>query len=270
MRVRHRRLQRFTSGLLLLPLFWCLFALFAFGPFDRETPAQIILTVTGAVWAAVVVLLAMRRLIGLETLGGLALAVAAMIGFYSIPLRGDLPPDLDALNRRISASHEDRYEYAREAFRVVVRSFTGPTREYLLQPQRIFLLKDAGYYWETRGYVPSHLLAQLYRKLLLASGRFDETEVVYRTGRCYNSPHGYVVIRHPRRSIYADIWAAQNIDAYRFGQLVEMPSCDALAKSGPQGEPYEAANTPAGAQAGLPTRGEIDAFSRATRTVVRP
>ena len=61
---------------------------------------------------------------------------------------------------------------------------------------------------------------------------------MYETGRCYNSPHGYVIIRHPDRLIYADLWAAQNIDDYQFGQLVEMPSCETLSLKGPEGEPY--------------------------------
>jgi hypothetical protein len=114
----------------------------------------------------------------------------------------------------------------------VAARFTGPTREYLLQPTRVFVHRSSTYFWETRGYVPSHLQAQLYRQLLLASGRFDADEVHYRTGRCTNSPHGYVVIAHPLQQLVADPWAAQAFDDYRFGQVASMPSCD-----GPVGTP---------------------------------
>jgi hypothetical protein len=117
--------------------------------------------------------------------------------------------------------------------------FTEPTREYMLQPLRVFVIKSPSYYWETGGYVPSRLQAQLYRHMLLASGRFEKSEVEYKMGRCFNSPHGYAVIHHPERLIYADLWAAAHFEEYRFGQLVEMPSCEGItAESDPEGEPF--------------------------------
>jgi hypothetical protein len=237
-RARPDRLQKMVIGLLLLPIFWCLFAFFAFVPFNRKTPAQRILAVTGSFFLALLVLLFRRGLIGLDSGIYTSLFLGLMSALYAIPLRGELPPEAVALNRKISTAQDDRYEYARELFHVIARRFISPTREYLLQPQKIFLIKSASFYWERGGYVPSHLQAQLYRRLLLASGRFSESEVVYETGRCYNSPHGYVVIRHPDRLIYADLWAAQNVDGYQFGQLVEMPSCETLSLKGPEGEPY--------------------------------
>jgi hypothetical protein len=226
-------------GLLLIPFFWCLFAFFAFVPFNRETPAQRILAVTGSAFLALLVLLYRLRLINLKSGIYSVLFFGLMNLLYTIPLRGDLPEEALALNRKINKANDDRYQYARRLFDVIASRFKSPTRQYLLEPHKIFLLKSASYYWRAQGdYVPSHLQAQLYRKLLLASGRFDEGEVSYETGRCYNSPHGYVVIGHPDRLIYADLWAAQNIEGYHFGQLVEMPSCETLTASGPKGEPY--------------------------------
>lgn len=230
--------QKMAIGPALVIVFWFLFAFFAFGPFDRETPAVLILSLAGAVFLVFVVLLRFRGLVDLETGLYAILFFGILVGLYAIPLRDDLHPDARALNRAVSARHDDRYEYARELFWNVVERFTGPTREYLLQPQKIFLLKSAEYYWEVRGYMPSHLQAQMYRHLLIDSGRFSADEVRYETGRCFNSPHGYVVILHPDREIHADLWAAANIDEYRFGQVVEMPSCDRLAAGEPEGEPF--------------------------------
>jgi len=232
------RLPKTLVGFLLIPLFWCLFAFFAFVPFNRKTSAQRILAVTGSAFLAILVLLHRWRLLGFESGIDSGFLFGLMVALYAIPLRGDLPPAALALNRKISDANKDRYEYARDLFHAIAGRFISPTREYLLEPQKIFLIKSASYYWKHRGYVPSHLQAQLYRRLLLASGRFSESEVVYETGRCYNSPHGYVIIRHPDRLIYADLWAAQNIDDYQFGQLVEMPSCETLSLKGPEGEPY--------------------------------
>jgi hypothetical protein len=241
--VRPGRLLRILTGFFLLPLFWCLFAFFAFVPFNRKTPAQRILSVTGTFFAGLLLLLWRRRLISFDSPIYAALFLGLMMALYRIPLRGNLPAEVLAVNREISEAHRDRYEYARELFHMLTRRFTSPTREYLLEPQKIFLIKSASYFWKSRGYVPSHLQAQLYRRLLLASGRFRESEVVYETGRCYNSPHGYVVIRHPDRAIYADLWAAENFDTYQFGQLVEMPSCESLSVKGPEGEPYQRASS---------------------------
>ena len=232
--------RKIAIGALLLPLFWCLFAFIAFVPFNRETSAKLILSVTGAIFIAIVVLLHRRGMIGLQSWIGVVLVLGLMIGLYMVPLRGNLPSDALELNRQISSAHIDRYEYARQLFYVISRRYTGPTRQYLLEPQKIFVIKSISYYWSAHGYVPSHLQAQLYRRLLLTSRRFNEHEVLYKTGHCFNSPHGYVVIRHPARPIFADLWAAENIKAYRFGQLVEMPSCETLSLKGPEGQPYEA------------------------------
>jgi hypothetical protein len=238
-KVETARWQKMLIGPALVLLFWFLFAFMAFVPFDRETPAALILAVAFGVFLAILGLLIWKRGVDLETGGYALLFILLLIGLYMIPLQDDLSRESVELNERISAQHEDRYEYARELMWEINDLFTGPTREYLLQPLRIFVIKSATYYWETQGYVPSHLQAQLYRHLLLASGRFTEEEVEYRTGRCFNSPHGYVAIRHPERTIYADLWAAENFDEYRFGQVVDMPSCDGLdADASPDEEPY--------------------------------
>jgi hypothetical protein len=225
-------------GSALLPLFWILFAFFAFVPFDRKTPAKRILAYTGASFVALLTLLHRRGLLDLQSSAYLAPSFGLMIALYSIPLGGEIPPEAAELNETISARAPDRYRYAHALFDHMSQLFTSPTREYLLQPHKIFLIKSFAYYWKHRGYVPSHVQAQMYRRLLLASNLFSEQEVVYETSRCFNSPHGYVMIRHPARPIYADLWAAQNFDEYKFGQLVEMPSCDTLSASGPQGEPF--------------------------------
>lgn len=235
---RTRRWQKVLIGAGVIALFWALFAFFAFVPFDRETSAKVILSITGAVFLAILVVLRTKGLIDLETGLYAVLFVAVLVGLYAIPLRDDLPAEARALNHEVSGRNPDRYEYARDLFWEIDRRYTGPTREYLLQPHKILLIKSSAYYWRIRGYVPSHLQAQLYRHLLLDSGRFAESEVLYQTGRCYNSPHGYVIIRHPQRPIYADLWASDHFDDYEFGQVVEMPSCDAISSEGPRGEPF--------------------------------
>jgi hypothetical protein len=236
------RWQKVAIGATLIALLWIILAAVAFIPFGRDSPALAIIATGLAVFAVIVALLAIRRRVDLETGAYSLLTIAALVGAYMIPLRSALPPAAEELNRELSAQHEDRYRYAHTLFWRIAESFTGPTREYLLQPLRIFAIKSPTYFWETRGYMPSHLQAQLYRTMLLASSRFEPDEVEYKTGRCFNSPHGYVVIHHPQRRVYADLWAAANFDGYRFGQVVDMPSCDGITEeAGPEGEPFDVA-----------------------------
>jgi len=216
---------------------WLLTALIAFVIFDRDTPGLWVVSVSLFIFIAVVIALVRARRLGWQEAGWAAATVAVMVGLYNIPLRDDLPEAALERVQALSAQHKDRYSFARELFWENARRFTGPTREYLLQPQRVFLLKSARYFWETEGYVPSHLQTQLYRHMLIASGRFQADELVLRTGRCFNSPHGFLEIKHPTREIFADLWAAQTFDDYRFGQVVDMPSCDGLtAQAEPEGE----------------------------------
>lgn len=236
---RTARRQKVLIGGGLIAFLWVLFAVIAFVVFDRETASLTIVATTLAIFVATVVLLAWKRVLDLETGAYSLLFLAVLVGLYMIPLGSRLPAEARELNTAISERHEDRYDYARELFWMIANRFTGPTREYMLQPLRIFVIKSPTYFWETGGYVPSHLQAQLYRHMLLASGRFDRSEARYEMGRCFNSPHGYVVIRHPQRLIYADLWAATHFDEYQFGQLVEMPSCKGItAESEPEGKPF--------------------------------
>ena len=225
-----RRPIKVLMGIGLIVWLWSLAAVIAFGPFDRDSAAFAVAGATLAVFILSVALLARQRQVDWETALYSLLAIAVLVGLYNVPLRNDLPADALALVERYSEQQSDRYEFARDLFWDISKRFTGPTREYLLQPQRIFLLKSSAYYWETQGYVPSHLLTQLYRHMLIASGRFEPDEVRFRTGRCFNSPHGFLEIAHPDRELLADLWAAQQFEDYEFGQVVDMPSCEGMAK----------------------------------------
>lgn len=235
-----RRSLKLAIGFALIGWLWLLMSFVAFVPFDRDSPALTIVSTTLVLFALSVTVLVRMRRVDWETAAYAALGLVLLVGLYSRPLRDDLPADAIAIVERHSEMHEDRYAFARELFWDTSGRFTGPTREYLLQPQRIFLFRSATYYWQTAGYVPSHLLAQLYRHMLVVSGRFQPEEVVYRTGRCFNSPHGYVEISHPDRELMADLWAAQQFDEYQFGQVVDMPSCDGItAEAEPTGDSLE-------------------------------
>jgi hypothetical protein len=229
--------RRILSGFGLVAGLWLLTAFVAFVVFDRDTPAAWVIGVSLLVFAILVAVLVWRGFVGWVDGAWAGVAVAVLVGLYSVPLRSDLPADALELIKEMDERNDDRHAFARELFYDVAGRFTGPTREYLLQPQRLFVHKSARYFWETRGYVPSNVQTQLYRHMLIASGRFEPDEVQRRTGRCFNSPHGYLEIAHPGKNIYADLWAAQAFEEYEFGQVVDMPSRDGLtAEAEPDGD----------------------------------
>src|SRR2546425_13377803 len=95
--------SKIAIGALLLPLFWCLFAFVAFVPFNRETSAKLILSVTGAIFIAIVVLLHRRGVIGLPSWIGVVLVLGLMIVVYMVSLRRHLPREALHLHRPINA-----------------------------------------------------------------------------------------------------------------------------------------------------------------------
>lgn len=225
------------GGIGLIVFLWALWAFIAFVPFDRDSHGLVIAGVTVAIFLVVVILLRRRKLVDWHTALYSILFIGFLVYLYTVPIRGELPPEAHELNQQLARQHPNRYTYAETTFYEIAQRYTGPTREYIRQPHRIFFIKEAGYYWNAKGeYVPSHIQAQLYRQLLIASNRFSSDEVEIRTGGCVNSPHGYVVIHHPDREIYADLWAAQNFEEYSFGQRVEMPGCGELEPQ-PTGKP---------------------------------
>lgn len=229
--------QQPIVGIGLIAWLWLLTAVLAFTLFDRDSPALAILATSLSVFAVSVGALLWRWRLGWLTGLYSLLTLVVLVALYSRPLLDDLPDEARAMIDQTSTGETDRYQFAEALFWAFTPLFTGPTREYLLQPQRIFLQRSSTYYWESQGYVPSHLLAQLYRHMLIESGRFDADEVEYKTGRCFNSPHGYVEIAHPEQELFADPWAAQRFDDYRFGQVVDMPSCDGITEDAePEGE----------------------------------
>ena len=138
----------------------------------------------------------------------------------------------------ISNKNDNKYDYAKELFYEIEKNWDSPIRQYLLEPHKIFFIRDFNYFWNVKGYVDSKIQAQIYQRLLIDSKRFDGNEVILKQKWCVNSPHGMIIIKHSEQDIYADFWAVDGFprpgipEEYNFGQYAVKP-CNKL-----EGEPY--------------------------------
>lgn len=196
--------------------------------FARDSSSVLVLAVFFPGVFATGFLLWRLRLAGRLTLlfYGLSFPVAA--GLFLIPINDDIPEDARALNERLAAQHEGRLDYARALFDLLVERWSAPLRQYLLEPHKVFLIKDFRYFWISEGgYVDSNAQAQMYARLLLASGRFLPDEVEVALLGCGLSPHAFVALTVGPAPVYADLWAADNIPEYEFGMYAAAP-CNEL------------------------------------------
>lgn len=168
------------------------------------------------------------RLIRPLTLVFFALSFPLAAGLFLIPINNNIPAEARALNERLAADHENRMDYAKALFDVLAERWSAPLRQYLLEPHKVFLIKDFAYFWVREGeYVDSSVQAQMYRRMLLASGRFTPDEVEVQLRGCGLSPHAFAALQIDGETVYADLWAAQNIPEYEFGMYTAAP-CNEL------------------------------------------
>lgn len=166
------------------------------------------------------------------------LTIVLLIIIYLIPINSNIPKEAIELNKKISDNNTNKYEYAKALFYDIEKRWRSPIRQYLLEPHKIFFIRDFNYFWNVKGYVDSSIQAQIYRKLLLNSDRFNKNEVLFKQKWCVNSPHGVVIIKTAERDIYADLWAVDGFprpgipEKYFFGQYTARP-CNKLT-----GEPF--------------------------------
>lgn len=219
----------FGKGIGLLILLWAINAFIAFVIFNRETDIWLVLPTWFMFDASICVILYRGGLLDRFVALGAAISVLFLAILYLVPANNNFPDDALLLNKQLGARYGDNYEYAEALFSAVEKRWTSPTRQYLLEPHKVFFIKSAKYFWNLPkgAYVDSNVQAHLYRNLLLLSTRFAPEEIVVEQHFCTNSPHGVVVLKKDGEKIYADLWAVDNFREYRFGQYTKSP-CDTL------------------------------------------
>lgn len=235
-------IKSISKGVGLVILIWITNTFIAFVPFSVESNTKHILITWGVVDLLLISSLVYYR--KLDRVAGISAVVFVLliVGSYFLPLNDNIPLSAIQINQQLSVQEEDKYDYARNLFFEVEKKYTSPVRQYLLEPWKVFVIKDFAYFWtlEDGGYADSSVQGRVYRKLLLNSGRFTEDEVFLHQSFCSNSPHLIVGIIQPGRDvIWADLWAVDNFpgsdgrdETYQFGQRTVRP-CNKLS-----GEPY--------------------------------
>ncbi len=205
------------KGILLIVLFWLVNTFIAFVPFNRKSNTRIII-ITWII-TDLLIYFYLKKINQINSQVNIsALAFVILLTFlYFIPVSSKLPRQAITLNKKISKKHKNKYKYAKELFSIIEKKWTSPTRQYLLQPHKSFFIKSSKYFWK-KGYVPCNIQAEIYRNMLIQSKRFKKNEVLLRITWCANSPHTYVEIKHPKKIIYADLWAKDHFKDYKFGQ----------------------------------------------------
>jgi len=234
--ITKKRILEVLFGIGLILILWVVNTFIAFVPFDRQSNVRFVI----GTWLLVdgLIIFFLKKYTNRTVFIAAVITILALIVLYLIPIRANLPENALEINDRISTENEGRFVYAKLLFEETEAKWTGPVRQYLLEPDRVFFRKSATYFWDVDGYVPSHIQSQMYRNLLLESGRFTENEVEFKQHFCTNSPHGYIQFNSDKHGIfYADHWAVDNFPGaerdgvYKFGQATFSP-CNKLSGEG--------------------------------------
>tara|TARA_Y100000310_G_scaffold338983_1_gene430206 strand:+ start:2751 stop:3461 length:711 start_codon:yes stop_codon:yes gene_type:complete len=222
------------KGILLIASLWLINTFIAFAIFDPIDEHTKIINISWLITDVMIIslLIKSKKINWMVNLSAV-LTIFALVGLYLLPINNNISPATKEINNDISNRNEDRYQYAKELFYEIEKKWSSPIRQYLLEPHKIFFIRDFDYFWNAEGYVDSKIQAQLYQRLLIDSKRFDNTEVTLEQKWCVNSPHGMVVLKTPDREIYADFWAVDSFprpgipEEYHFGQYTARP-CNRL------------------------------------------
>ena len=222
-------LRNIAKGVALIAILWSANMIIAFVIFNRETSVSLIIPTWFAVDVSLYIFLFRFGFINRYVNASAVAVILILAILYMVPVSLSAPEEIRALNTSISTAYSDKFKYAKELFFEVEKRWSSPTRQYLLEPHKVFFIKSGTYFWrlEEGEYVDSNVQAHLYRNLLLESGRFEKNEIVVEQHWCTNSPHGVVAIMRGTRTVYADLWAVDNLDEYKFGQYTP-PPCDTL------------------------------------------
>jgi len=138
------------------------------------------------------------------------LALIVLFVIYRLPLQGEIPEEMIKKAKELDEMSKDKLELAKNTYLFVDSKFTSPIREYLRQPDRIFL-KNRNAIWNLQNeYIPSNTQNEIYKDLLLLTGKFKEEEFTYTQEMCEISPHEYWKLKIDNNTIFIDLWMSDN------------------------------------------------------------
>ena len=228
------------KGVLLFIALWLINTFIAFIPFSVQSNTRHILLTWLIIDVALIIYIYKRKFFNKTVVISFFAFFLLLVISYFLPLNTNFTQESLDLNKQLSEKHENKYNYAKELFFAIEKKYTSPIRQYLLEPWKVFIIKDFTYFWnlEKGAYADSNIQGRIYQNLLFESGRFTKEEVTIHQSFCSNSPHLLVKISHPEREpIWTDFWAVDNFPgresnrSYEFGLRTIRP-CKELIGTG--------------------------------------
>lgn len=142
--------------------------------------------------------------------------------FILVPLNGKYPAEMvNAVNELNKTS--DNMLFAKQVYDYVNKKYTSPPFRYLVQYDRV-LVRNINKIWNLEGYLPCNSQLDLFKKMLILSGRFTKDDIKNKYGWCIITPHEWIELNVNEKSVLVDLWGADH-DA-QFGQRYSLPCND--------------------------------------------
>ena len=152
----------------------------------------------------------------------IVLGLLILFVLYRLPLRGIPPQEMVDKAKEIDMASKDRLELVKNVYDFINQSYTSPVRQYLQEPNKIFM-KGIKKIWQSRGeYMPSHIQNEMAKQMLLMTGKFSEDEFEMQQEFCQISPHTYISVKiNQTNTIALDLWGADH--SIPFGCYTTIP-----------------------------------------------
>lgn len=146
-------------------------------------------------------------------IAGLAIVILYLI--YLTPLNNNIPQEMIDEVNKIKDMSNTQQELVRNVYGFVNQSYTSEVRQYLKEPNKFFH-KDTSLVWSNRGqYYMSNSQNDMVKKMLLLSGKFEESDFRLKQGWCEISPHSVLFVKmEGNTEIAIDTWFADNNGAF--------------------------------------------------------
>ena len=130
--------------------------------------------------------------------------------FYRIPLNNNIPTEMEQKATEISRMSRTKLDLAINVYNFINDSYSSEFRQYFKEPKKIFQKNTAVIWKNKNSYYPSHIQNQIYKKMLLLTGRFKEKDFRYIQSWCQISPHEFYILTIENQNYFIDLWGADH------------------------------------------------------------
>lgn len=129
---------------------------------------------------------------------------------YKLSLQGEIPIEMMEKAKELDRISNTKLELVKNTYNFVNQSYTSEIRQYLREPDKIFI-KDITTIWNLRGsYMPSNAQNEMAKQLLLLTGKFNESSFRTEQKWCEISPHSVLFVNVDGKEVALDLWHADH------------------------------------------------------------